>query len=363
MARWNSLDYSTPGNYRRDNMYRDDIFSDLFTPSDNMARTVPVGSTSFDYQPRAVAYRSDYVPGYAPGYRVERGYTHVSNGYLSDADDPLFYQTRGRGSYRPQDYDDADFNYLQTQRQAELRDLQRYQTRSVRPYITNPTQWDPGYDQSYDGRLQRNYPQERVYRRPAGSAVYDREWDWDYFQPERQIRRERPEIVQEPPPRYCPPENPSRTLPSQPMCDYDWQVYDRLARTAQKLEGQVITDYDKRVTVRLGCARAVSLMVEQAYGIHTTDINVRQMEKHLLNQEGFRKVALNDIKPGDLILAYREENDYPHAAVYMGNAKIFNNDSNLGYMTTQSWDKLNSPEYKRFVVLRRPDRVPAVPVG
>jgi cell wall-associated NlpC family hydrolase len=69
------------------------------------------------------------------------------------------------------------------------------------------------------------------------------------------------------------------------------------------------------------------------------------------------------MKPGDLVLGYREENDYPHAAVYLGNGKMFNNDSNLGTMAIQSMTKFNSPEFKRFVILRRPETVPAIPVA
>jgi hypothetical protein len=47
----------------------------------------------------------------------------------------------------------------------------------------------------------------------------------------------------------------------------------------------------------------------------------------------------------------------------MGNGKIFNNDSDLGTMAIQSVEKFNSTEFQRITILRRPARVPSVPVA
>jgi len=66
------------------------------------------------------------------------------------------------------------------------------------------------------------------------------------------------------------------------------------------------------------------------------------------------------MKPGDVICAYRKPGDYGHAAVYMGNGQIFNNDSDMGKMEIQSIAKYNKAEFKHFVILRRPARVPAI---
>ena len=99
--------------------------------------------------------------------------------------------------------------------------------------------------------------------------------------------------------------------------------------------------------------------MHHAYGFDTDDINVRKMEGNLRKQ-GFRDAAIKEVKPGDVIIGYREGNDHPHAAVYMGNGKIFNNDSNSGKMQMDSAGKFNSSEFKRIVILRAPDRKPAL---
>lgn len=374
-----------------------------------MARTVSVGASSFDYQPRPVrhhrsfdqdGYQDDYQDNYRGRYQQsvyqpdyqnyrrtiqptwQRGIGQRTGMDFDSMIVDLYNQTGqvGRRPYQPQarygrqadpeSYlyqprqtrmgDGSDSYYIQEQmaRQARIMELQQSQ-RNVRPYIVNPNDYDPGFDPR-PGFDDRNYPQQLVYRRQPGVVSYDREIDrgWDYdYDPAVQVERE-PRVTRE-----YQQERPTRSLPAQAMGDYDWQAYNKLAETAQRLEGQSITDYDSRVTKRLGCCRAVSLLIHDAWGIDTTDINVRQMEKHLRGSEGFVPVEIKDMKPGDLVLAYREENDYPHAAVYLGNGKMFNNDSNLGTMAIQSMDKFNSPEFKRFVILRRPETVPAIPVA
>lgn len=155
-------------------------------------------------------------------------------------------------------------------------------------------------------------------------------------------------------------DRPTRTLPTNAMSEYDWAVYTKLCETAQGLVGKHTTDYDKRLpSDRLGCVKAVSMLVDQAFGYNTNDVNTRTFEKDL-RDKGFAEVAVSDIKPGDVILGYRADGDYSHSALYMGNGKIFNNDSDAGTMQIQSIDKFNSTEFKRFVILRHPPKVPGV---
>jgi hypothetical protein len=342
-----------------------------------MARTISVGASSFDYQPRPVRHHRSYDQGYQdaayqPDFQgsqydyqsYRRPVPHRQRGLGTGLDfDAMivdaFVQSGqvGRRPYQPVArygrqadpeylYQNSDSYYIQEQmaRQARIMELQQRQ-RNVRPYIVNPNDYDPGFDPR-PGFDDRNYPQPLVYRRQPGVVSYDRSIDngWDYdYDPSQAVERQ-PRIRE-----YQEEERPTRARPSQAMGDYDWQAYNKLAETAKRLEGQSITDYDSRVTKRLGCCRAVSLLIHDAWGIDTTDINVRQMEKHLRGSEGFVQVDIKD--------------DYPHAAVYLGNGKMFNNDSNLGTMAIQSMTKFNSPEFKRFVILRRPETVPAIPVA
>jgi len=181
----------------------------------------------------------------------------------------------------------------------------------------------------------------------------------DYIEVEPRYRRDtverRPEVEQR---------EPTRTLPTNAMSEYDWAVYQKLCQTAEGLVGKHTTAYDKRLpTDRLGCVKAASLLLDQGYGLNTNEINTRQFEKELREDNGFTEVAIADLKPGDVILGYRAGGDHSHAAVYMGNGKIFNNDSDLGTMAIQSVDKFNSTEFKRITILRRPAKVPSVPVA
>jgi hypothetical protein len=181
----------------------------------------------------------------------------------------------------------------------------------------------------------------------------------DYIEVQPRYRRDsverRPEVEQR---------EPTRTLPTNAMSEYDWAVYQKLCQTAEGLVGKHTTAYDKRLpTDRLGCVKAASLLLDQGYGLNTNEINTRQFEKELREDNGFTEVAIADLKPGDVILGYRGGGDHSHAAVYMGNGKIFNNDSDLGTMAIQSVEKFNSTEFQRITILRRPARVPSVPVA
>jgi hypothetical protein len=140
---------------------------------------------------------------------------------------------------------------------------------------------------------------------------------------------------------------------------YDFAVYNHLKEQAQALVGHSIQEFDKSVPVRLGCARAVSLLVNKGYGFPVTDQSIANLEQSL-RKDGFTEVSIKDMKPGDVICGYRKAGDYPHGAVYMGNGMIFNNDSDSGVMQIQSIAKYNKADFKRFVILHRPDSVPAV---
>lgn len=148
-----------------------------------------------------------------------------------------------------------------------------------------------------------------------------------------------------------------------PWTKYDRQVYDRLSREANGLVGHSINDYGSKIDPDVGCAVAVSLAVSRGYGFKVNEITVQGLER-ALKEKGFTEVgSTRDIKPSDIILAYRDANDYGHAALYMGNGQIFNNDSDSRLMRMESIGKYNSAEFKKFVILRRPAEVPALPRG
>jgi hypothetical protein len=140
---------------------------------------------------------------------------------------------------------------------------------------------------------------------------------------------------------------------------YDFAVYKHLTDQAQALVGHSIHEVDPNIPVRLGCARAVSLLVNKGYGFPVTDQSIANLEQ-TLRKDGFTQVPIDQMQPGDVICGYRAKGDYPHGAVYLGNGKIFNNDSDSGVMQIQSIKKYNNSSFKHFVILRRPATVPAV---
>jgi len=208
--------------------------------------------------------------------------------------------------------------------------------------------FEPGfqiYDEVMNGRQPRQYrelPPERV---AVGGDDY-----WDEV-PVRGRQRETE--------RDCPPRRFDDNDSTAVSGNYDQAVYNHLLEQAKALSGHNIQEFDRSVPIRLGCARAVSLLVNKGYGFDVKDQSIANLEKHL-RREGFTEVAIKDMKPGDVICGYREAGDYPHGAVYMGNGQIFNNDSDDGIMEIQSIAKYNKSEFKRFVILRRPESVPAV---
>lgn len=196
------------------------------------------------------------------------------------------------------------------------------------------------------GMAQAFYGQEQEFY--GDEPVYDRA---DY----RQDEYNRPELIRVNQREYSAerPQAPGQWTP------YDFAAFRSLNQATSRLEGRSIREFDRNIDPDVGCARSVSQALSDAYGYNIREVNVRKLEGTLRGL-GFTEVSTRDIKPSDVILAYRASTDYSHSAIYMGNGQIFNNDSELGIMRRQSIDKFNSAEFKRFVILRRPPEVPAL---
>ncbi|MBS1994111.1 MAG: hypothetical protein JSS83_26555 [Cyanobacteria bacterium SZAS LIN-3] len=276
--------------------------------------------------------------------------------YEQEAQRELYYRNT---TPRFRNYDDMDQSWYLPSRNRSYRPVNGY---------------DPDYDQGYAPRYQRNYrplpddgydyqarpqyrpvPQvrERSYP-PVNSQEYTQSTRGGDYWDDVPVRSRQPEQRQTE--RFDQaPRSEHRIAGSA----YDQAVYDNLYAQAEALSGHSIQEFDRSVPVRLGCARAVSLLVNKGYGFPVTDQSIRNLEQ-TLRKNGFTEVSIKDMKPGDVICGYREAGDYPHGAVYMGNGQIFNNDSDDGVMEIQSIAKYNKSEFKHFVILRRPETVPAV---
>lgn len=368
MANWNSYEDSARP-VRQDAAYQNGVFDDYALPSrqydrgydnrSNLAMSVSLGPVDFllgnngiGNSSRSSSYfhhREQWSrqPYLTPDYNYRRGY--------EDFGESTYMLHQGRPQMRFSDTFRRDF------------DDNRF---SGRPYERDyssgrrPLQWDMGgqydsgrerYPAPYVRDDYRSYDDDQQSVRVEARRAPEREYiQRDYVEQDTQVDRSRDVQTDD---------RPTRTLPTAAMSEYDWAVYTKLCDTAKDLVGKHTTDYDKRLpTDRLGCVKAVSMLVDKALGYDTNDVNTRTFEKDLRNK-GFSEVAVSDIKPGDVILGYRANGDYSHSALYMGNGKIFNNDSDLGTMAIQSIDKFNSTEFKRFVILRHPPEVPAVAPG
>lgn len=102
-----------------------------------------------------------------------------------------------------------------------------------------------------------------------------------------------------------------------------------------KREGTKITDLDPKINPRLGCALAVSDLLNAQNPKIGVTTNTRALEADL-KRNGYEAVVQkqplnpNDLKPGDVILGFRPGEMPSHAAVYKGNGKLYENNSDTG---------------------------------
>ncbi len=143
-------------------------------------------------------------------------------------------------------------------------------------------------------------------------------------------------------------------------------------------EGQKITDLQKGINPRLGCALAVSSALHAQDSRIAVTANVDRLKVEL-QKLGYEMQVVKpgelkeeNLKPQDVILGYREENigrrhDHMprHAAIYVGQGKVYQNDSNTGVIgrgDLQQFNqalinkdgKFNSNGFDRVIVLHRP---------
>lgn len=98
--------------------------------------------------------------------------------------------------------------------------------------------------------------------------------------------------------------------------------------------GKSVTKLEPGLSSRLGCARAVS----EVLGDVPKTNNLNQLEKGL-KDNGYEAVPVDQMKPGDVIIGKRPNGMPGHAAIYMGDGQVFNNNSNSGQMQIDSADK------------------------
>src|SRR5262249_35034168 len=111
--------------------------------------------------------------------------------------------------------------------------------------------------------------------------------------------------------------------------------------------GDSVQSLDPNINPRLGCALAVSAKLHAEDPSIPITNNNAQLEA-ILHKKGYELVphkgpiCPDQLQKGDVLIGKRPNGMPGHAAVYEGNGKVFENDSNTGKMREDgSLDKFN----------------------
>lgn len=128
---------------------------------------------------------------------------------------------------------------------------------------------------------------------------------------------------------------------------------DRPAEQASKVDSPsgpsdlLLASVDKRLgqsldvaNRRLGCTTAVSQVLSEIDPEITVTSNNRAFARDL-EAHGYERVPLAEIKPGDVIIGKRPDGMPGHSAIYMGDGKVFNNNSNSQQMQIDGVEKFS----------------------
>ena len=116
---------------------------------------------------------------------------------------------------------------------------------------------------------------------------------------------------------------------------------------------------------RLGCAVAVSQVLNEVDPSLSVTNNNRALAKDL-EAHGYKAVPQSELKPGDVIIGKRPDGMPGHTAIYMGDGKVFNNNSDSGKMQIDDLAKFsqgmhdangrwNKNGFSEVIIYRKPD--------
>ena len=127
---------------------------------------------------------------------------------------------------------------------------------------------------------------------------------------------------------------------------------EQFAQAINSLVGHSVAEFDPAVPARLGCARAVSLALERAYGLPIRAQGCDALEQEI-SRYGWMPVNPDQMQPGDVIVAHRLPGDYGHSAIYLGNNQVSNNSSSSGRIQIDGVSKFRSNQYVSVNVFRK----------
>lgn len=246
-----------------------------------------------------------------------------------------------------------------------------YDQRFNHPY-NNPQYQEQYYNSQYNNQYNYpGYPYGSGYQYPYPDTGYQ---PGDYYKQQWWNQTQYPI---DPNQRYIPGNNPILNDYRQqwwqqaqtPPIGYDsqWQQYptdqnseqypyqyeqNNCMQAMQSLVGHSIQEFNPGVPTNLGCAYAVSLCLERAYGLPIRDQGCDQLERDI-KQYGFVQIDPRQIQPGDVIIAHRQPGDHGHAAIYAGNGRVYNNNSISGRIQLDNASKFQSREFMQVNVYRK----------
>lgn len=163
-------------------------------------------------------------------------------------------------------------------------------------------------------------------------------------------------------PTWYPKHNNRFSEPSRPYSRYDdvRQTYrygqdpfwPRMSYTIDSMVGKSIRQYDPSIPENLGCARFVSAVLQRTYGLPITDAGIDGLEQSLRTY-GFVAMPLSEARPGDIIIGHRAPGEPGHAAIYVGDNQIANNNSFKLRISVDYINKFYAPEFTSVVAYRR----------
>lgn len=136
-------------------------------------------------------------------------------------------------------------------------------------------------------------------------------------------------------------QSPSDQPPaSEPEQEPQQSEFQQEQQIIEQLIGKNPEVLEPGINQRLACALAVSEVLHQVDPAIGKTNNIQQLQQELIKAD-YEPVPIDQIQPGDVIIGLRPDGMPGHAAISVGDGKVFNNNSNAGTMTIDSIDKFS----------------------
>ncbi|MBC7997396.1 MAG: hypothetical protein IAF58_05615 [Leptolyngbya sp.] len=129
------------------------------------------------------------------------------------------------------------------------------------------------------------------------------------------------------------------------------EYWGRLAPTIQQMLGRSVTDFDHRASTDRGCVTFISAALRHSFNLNIRDTSCDGLER-TLGRSGFERVSLQNLQPGDVIIANRRGNQPGHAAIYAGDGRVAQNSSSQARVSLGNVSYFNPRNFERVVAYR-----------